>query len=138
MGHSKLEIIKKRIEKLTQEDFDLEAWKETTYAVLLKCLPADDPRLKQIDQLKVDYGSWALRDATSKYNPIETAKKKGKEVLESIVDEIELLAPKDALAKILTPESIAAIQSNATHELLEKVLKKEKKESLINALIQLI
>lgn len=138
MGKSKLEIIKKRIEKLNQEDFDLEAWQATTYAVLMKILSPDDPRLTQINQLKVDYGSWALRDATSKYNPVETAKKKGKEILESIADEVVLRNTNEGLVSVLSAESFAAIMSNRDKKQIEIILKKEKKENLIAALIQLL
>ncbi len=86
-----IQLIKTRIQRLESEDFDLEAWKSGTTSVLKRFLPASDPRIKDIDELKIDYSSWALRDSNSKYNPIETCKKKGKSILEALVDEIEVM-----------------------------------------------
>jgi hypothetical protein len=138
MINSEAEIIKKRINKLDQEDFDLEAWKETTFSILQRILDTDDLRLKQINNLKVDYGSWALRDATSKYNPIETAKKKGKEVLESVLDDLALANPLDSLSETLSGSVLKKIAKSSKKEDLIKVLNKEKKENLVAALAALI
>jgi hypothetical protein len=138
MGSSKEEIIKKRIEKLTQEDFDLEAWKETTFAVLSKIIDRDDSRLDQIRQLKVDYGSWALRDATSRYNPVETAKKKGKEVLESVIDELENENILSVTKEYLSSSSFENITMAETLEELQKILSKEKKTDLTAIISQII
>jgi hypothetical protein len=138
MGSSKEEIIKKRIEKLTQEDFDLEAWKETTFAVLSKIIDRDDSRLDQIRQLKVDYGSWALRDATSRYNPVETAKKKGKEVLESVIDELENENILSVTKEYLSSSSFENIAMAETLEELQKILSKEKKTDLTAIISQII
>lgn len=130
MSNSKAHIIKKRIDKLSNEDFDLEAWKETTFAILLKMLTDDDPRLEQINDLKVDYGSWALRDATSKYNPTETAKKKGREVLESIIDELEGSDITSVLREHLSASTFKKIEESSSQDSVLQVLKKEKKEDL--------
>lgn len=137
MVHSKQELINKRIKKLTQEDFDLDAWKETTYAVLLKILPSDDPRLKQVINLKVDYGSWALRDATSSYNPIETAKKKGKEVLESVLDELDTNSLLGVLEAYMEPAAVEKIKNARSQDELKQVFSREKKELLTEIISQI-
>lgn len=91
MKEKYLKLLDKQIEKLSVGDFDLDAWKSSTIHLLSIIFGDKDPKIKEIDHLKVDYGSWALRDATPKYKPIEGCKKKGREILEIAKDEIDLL-----------------------------------------------
>jgi len=89
-GNSKLlKMIKGQLRKLNSKDFDLEAWKSSTIALLGKAFGADDPMVQEIQKLKIDYGSWALRDAKASYDPIETCKKVGREVVEIAVEQLE-------------------------------------------------
>ena len=132
MDHPQIKILQKRIAKLEQDDFDLEAWKDATRAALDNILDPTDKRLHLIDQLKVDYGSWMLRDATSKYNPIETAKKKGKEILEGLIDDLE--NSMDQFNQVLSVETLEKIHSAKNRKELTELLKKEKKEVLAEAL----
>ena len=85
-----IKLLKKQISKLEAEDFDLEAWKSSAIAALSRVFGDKDTRADQIDELKIDYSSWALRDSSANYKPIETAKLKGKEILNSAVEEIEI------------------------------------------------
>jgi len=81
-------LLKRQVEKLSSEDFDLEAWKSSAIAVLTRIFGEDNSRIAQVENLKIDYGSWALRDAKASYNPLESCKKVGKEIIESAIDEI--------------------------------------------------
>ena len=137
MVDSKVKILRKRIAKLDVDDFDLEAWKEVTMSVLTKVLQAEDYRLRRIDELKVDYGSWALRDATSSYNPLATAKKKGRELLESIVEELEN-NPNMVLADILPPALLDEINIGKSKSELIAMLGREKKDTLVESLAALL
>jgi len=83
-------LLKRQVEKLSSEDFDLEAWKSSAIAVLTRIFGEDNSRIAQVENLKIDYGSWALRDAKASYNPLESCKKVGKEIIESAIDEIEI------------------------------------------------
>ncbi len=143
MSEKNISLLRKRIEKLDDKEFDLEAWKEATMMVLGRIFGETDSSLKQIENLKIDYSSWALRDATSKYNPTETCKKKGKEILTSLIDEIELDEDSDQgvsvleiLGKHLKPETVEALQNDSENAL--NSLKKEKKEVLANSLIAIL
>lgn len=138
MSNSKSEIINKRILKLADEDFDLDAWKEATVAALQRILSIDDPILKQIDQLKVDYGSWALRDATSKYNPVETAKKKGQQLLEGLLENYDSFDLKTILKLHFEESFIKKIVETQDRNQLTELLKKEKKDNLAAALASFI
>jgi hypothetical protein len=85
-----IKLLKKQITKLEDEKFDLEAWKSSAIAVLSRVFGKDDHRAEQIENLKIDYSSWALRDSNANYKPVETAKLKGKEILNTAVEEIEI------------------------------------------------
>jgi len=83
-------LLKRQVQKLSSEDFDLEAWKNSAISVLTRIFGEDNSRIEQVENLKIDYGSWALRDAKASYNPLESCKKVGKEIIESAIDEIEI------------------------------------------------
>lgn len=93
MDHSKnaIKLLKKQIEKLENENFDLDAWKGGTQAVLERLFGSDSSKIQQLHAIKIDYSSWALRDSTSKYNPRDTVKRLGRELLDSAIDEIDLM-----------------------------------------------
>lgn len=84
-----LKLLQNQVEKLKSDDFDLDAWKSSATSILSRIFGSGDPRIKQIDNLKIDYGSWALRDAKASYNPLETCKKKGREIIETSIYELE-------------------------------------------------
>lgn len=138
-----IKLLNNQIKKLGSEDFDLEAWKSSTISVLSRVFGKDDARIIQINGLKIDYSSWALRDSTSKYKPVETCKRKGKEILITAIEEIEtfgLVPPKRSLLKkdVLNEEEIKVLFSESPQDDKLKVLKKLKKEDLQNLLLQLL
>lgn len=77
-------------ERLGDKDFDLEAWKASASALFSRTFGEADPKVKQIQSLAIDYSSWALRDAPSTYSPMESCKKKGREIVHSAIEEIDL------------------------------------------------
>ncbi|MEQ8531325.1 MAG: hypothetical protein RIB86_05720, partial [Imperialibacter sp.] len=83
-------VFKKLEDKLNEKEFDLEAWKASAVSLFSRTFGATDPKIKQIHDLKIDYSSWALRDAPSTYHPLDSCKKLGREVVLSAIDEIEL------------------------------------------------
>lgn len=137
-----MQLIERQIEKLGQEDFDLEAWKSGTITILHRVLGETTPHIQQIDSLKIDYSSWALRDSNSKYNPIETCKKKGKAILEAALDEIEILGVNEKekettyskLSAELKEEEIQSLQSSDRGKVLGG-MKKEKLVKIVDRLL---
>lgn len=89
MEEKYITLLKKQIEKLGHSDFDLEAWKGSSIALISRIFGQHDSRIEQLQGLHIDYSSWALRDAKSTYNPMESCKRRGKELIEMTVDEIE-------------------------------------------------
>ena len=82
-------VLKKQLAKLDNENFDLEAWKSSSSVFLSRLFGDKDTKVKQIQGLKIDYGSWALRDASSSYNPVISCKKQGREIIEAAINELE-------------------------------------------------
>lgn len=137
-----IKLLEKQIEKLEQPDFDLEAWKSATIAVLSRIFGESDGKVKQITDLKIDYSSWALRDSNAKYKPVETCKKKGHAILEAAIDEIETFGiptkeHPDFLSKFFDPEELKILLSESgDHSKVISKLKKKDLEKLVLKLIQ--
>ncbi len=142
MDHSKnaIKLLKKQIEKLENEDFDLDAWKGGTQAVLERLFGSDSSKIQQLHAIKIDYSSWALRDSTAKYNPRDTVKRLGRELLDSAIDEIELmgLPSKDksedgqALATLMQDHFDKSIAKSIA-DILEGDLPKSKKRGKLKS-----
>lgn len=139
-------LIDKQIEKLSEADFNLEAWKSATIYLLRKIFGETDAKIREIDNLKIDYSSWALRDSDSKYQPIENCKRKGREILEIAKDEIELFGLENPIEKLteklklLLPEAkYKAITSPESSEQervkILKTIDKEKLAEMVNELL---
>ncbi len=132
-----IKLLKKQISKLEEETFDLEAWKTSAITVLHRIFGETDLRAKQIENLKIDYSSWALRDSNSNYKPIETAKLKGKEVLNTAIDEIEIFgAPENHVAGILGHDFVKKLQDMSDFE-RKKHFEGMKKDKLVELLLKL-
>ena len=86
-----IEMLSRQREKIDGKDFDLEAWKSTTAILFINIFGQRDPRIKTIESLKIDYGSWALRDASSKYDPVATCKRKARDLVDLSVEELRTL-----------------------------------------------
>ncbi|MCR9249057.1 MAG: hypothetical protein NXI20_01480 [bacterium] len=143
-------VLRKQIDKLDEEDFDLEAWKSSAQSRLASIFGENDARIKQINDLKIDYSSWALRDSNSRYKPVETCKKKGREIIESLIDEIDIVGVpfknghdqlnsllKEAVSEDVSKE-IENYLAQDDHKGLKKYLNKLNKETLTNLLLQVL
>lgn len=132
-----IKLLKKQINKLQEESFDLEAWKTSAITVLHRIFGESDPRAKQIENLKIDYSSWALRDSNSNYKPIETAKLKGKEVLITAIDEIEIFgAPENHTEEVLGQDFVKKLQGMSDSG-RKKHFEGMKKDELVELILKL-
>lgn len=146
MSEKAIKLLKLRIDKLEAVDFDLEAWKAGTLGLLQKLLGPGNSTSASIESLKIDYSSWALRDATSTYNPSETCRKMGREILGGLIDEIKVLGlPTDQTAVNvlkLFPEKVRSELSKALdsgdQKKLKSLLQSQKKEELLEAIRKLL
>lgn len=89
MSKKEIELLNSRIEKLYAKDFDLEAWKNYTIVILARIFGSDNQKIKQIEKIQYDYGSWSLRDTSGYSSYLDTCKKLSKEILEASISELE-------------------------------------------------
>ena len=89
MNSNEIKLLQKQQGKLDAEDFDLEAWKTGAIIILERIFGPDNQKIAQIDKIKYDQSSWALREAKGSKNMMETCKKQGREILGIAIDELE-------------------------------------------------
>lgn len=86
-----IKLIKNRVEKLNSKDFDLDAWKDSTILILDRIFGSDSVKIKKIKDIHYDLSSWSLRDTLGTSAHFDTCKKKGKEILEVCIMELETI-----------------------------------------------
>jgi hypothetical protein len=93
MAEQEIALLKEQIERLGEEKFDLEAWKNRTVIFIERIFGKDSPRLKMIQNLHYDYSSWSLRDtfAGGSAKDKDPVRIQAKEILEAIIAELESL-----------------------------------------------
>lgn len=107
-----IQLLQKQIEKLSAEDFDLEAWKSSAIIILERLFGVDNQKIKQIEKVKYDQSSWALREAKGSKNMMDTCKKQSKEILLISIDELELFGiPEDMKEAQAAPFKSVIIQA---------------------------
>ncbi|WP_462253907.1 hypothetical protein [Ekhidna sp.] len=133
-----IKLLKKQVGKLEEDSFELEAWKTSSITVIERIFGKEDIRAKKIEELKIDYSSWALRDSNSNYKPVEIAKLKGKEILTTAIDEIELFgAPENQTMDVLGKDFAKKLQNMNSQE-RKKHFTEMKKGELVDLLIRLL
>ncbi|RED98970.1 hypothetical protein [Marinoscillum furvescens] len=140
MKQQYIRLLNNQVEKLSAEDFDLEAWKSSTETVLTRIFGPEDPRIKQIQQLKIDYSSWALRDSNAGYQPIASCKSKGKELLITAIEELETFGVPTSQGQVLeeffTASEIKILLSEPDQA--KAIIRKLKKEDLQQLVLRLL
>lgn len=119
MTHKKeIQLLQKQIDKLENDDFDLEAWKSGAIIVLERFFGAENQKIRQIEKIKYDQSSWALREAKGSKNMMDACKKQGKEVLHIAIDELEHFG---------LPEEISEVQATPFKTIIVQALENELK-----------
>ena len=143
MAEKYVKLLRSQVKKLDAEDFDLEAWKSSTVSLLTRIFGEDDGKVKEIFHLKIDYGSWVLRDAKASYKPLESCKRKGLEILEASIIELEnfglpvgrKIVMMDSLIPILEGE-LKVSEYRAVQKILEGKNNNEEKIKLLKKKLQ--
>ncbi|KOH42957.1 hypothetical protein [Sunxiuqinia dokdonensis] len=154
MAEKEIALLKKQQEKLTEKSFDLEAWKNQTTLFLQRIFGADHNIVKMIADLKYDYSSWTLRDATGNEKTDDPVKMQADEILEAAIMELENLglpqqessAEKawELMEEELTGKQFkeikAIIDSGKKNKLakVQEVLNRLEKENLISILSRIL
>ncbi len=139
-----IDLLNKRIDRLAEKDFDLDVWKSGTTILLRLIFGKGNSYSKEIEDLKVDYSSWSLRDATSDYNPKETCKRCGHEILELAIVELKLSKNKEksiqSFSGLLQDKSgkLEEAIANKDEQAILNLLNKENKDHLTRLLAKLL
>lgn len=130
MTHTKeIQLLQKQIDKLGNEDFDLEAWKSGAIIVLERFFGAENQKIRQIEKIKYDQSSWALREAKGSKNMMDACKRQGKEVLHIAMDELEHFG---------LPDEIAEAQSTPFKIIITQALENELKIAQYREVVRII
>lgn len=84
-----IDLLRQQISKLNAADFELEAWKTYTIILLERIFGSGSQKIIQIQNIKSDYSSWSLRDASGTSSNIDICKKLGLEILTASIQELE-------------------------------------------------
>lgn len=84
-------LLQKQIDKLDSKDFDLDSWKDSTTLVLDRIFGKDSEKIRKINQIHYDLSSWSLRDNLGTSSQFDACKKKGREILEVCITELETI-----------------------------------------------
>ena len=139
-----IELLKKRIDGLAEKDFNLEVWKSGTALLLTRIFGKGNSYSNEIEDLRVDYSSWSLRDATSDYNPKETCKRCGHDILELALVELHLSTKQEksiqSITGILQDKSgkLEDAIANKDEQAILILLNKENKDHLTRLLAKLL
>ena len=93
MAEKEIALLKDQIDRLDDQKFDLEAWKNRTYMFLERIFGKESPKLRMIKDLHYDYSSWSLRDtpAGGSAKDNDPVRIQAKEILEASIAELESL-----------------------------------------------
>ncbi len=154
MAEKEIILLKKQIEKLADKSFDLDAWKKQTLLFLSRIFGADHTIVKMISELKYDYSSWNLRDATGNEKTDDPVKMQAHEILEASILELETLGLPNGKSKTntvwdiledeLTGKQIKELKQiiendpDKRTELINKNLNSLNKENLIHILSRIM
>jgi len=112
MKLKEIELLKKQMIKLGAADFDLEAWKTGAIIILERIFGPGNQKISQIEKVKYDQSSWALREAKGSKNMMETCKKRGSEIIEIAIDELEVFGlPEEAEEAKAAPFKATIVQA---------------------------
>lgn len=130
MPDREIELLRQQLEKLNQKSFDLEAWKNQSLIFLNRIFGTAHPVVKMILELKYDYSSWNLRDATGNEKTGDPVKMQAREILEAAIQELATLGlPSKAVeqerARQLLQQEMTGKQWHELEEILNDKTEKQ-------------
>lgn len=84
-----IKMLQEQINKLEAKDFDLKSWRIYTTTILERIFGEDSRKIRQIEELKYEFGSWSLRDASGAKKNKDTVRSMAREILESAISELK-------------------------------------------------
>ena len=131
MAEKEIQLLKMQVEKLNDNKFDLEAWKNQTLIYLERIFGKDSTKLKMIKALNYDYSSWSLRDtaAAGKTKDKDPIRLQAEEILQAAISELEMLGlPQNKLENEKLWELLSDELTGKQVKEIEILIKSEDKE----------
>lgn len=103
-----IEILEQQISKLSNPQFDIEAWKSSTNIILSRIFGPNYEGIKSINKIQHQAGGIFFGDNSTSWDNVETCKKQGREILDACIQELrafgipEKIASKDGIHITLT------------------------------------
>ncbi len=154
MAQKEIQLLNNQLQKLNDKSFDLDAWKNQSLLFLTRIFGQQHIIVNLINDLKYDYSSWNLRDATGNEKSEDPVKMQAKEILEAAILELETLGLPEQqrsadkvweyLEEELTGKQLKEIKAildlgdENKPEKINSILGALEKENLINILSRLL
>jgi hypothetical protein len=127
MAEKEIRLLREQLSRLNDSNVEFEVWKNQTLIFLERIFGGSSSEVKLMKEVKNDYSSWNLRDATGKEKSKDPARSKAAEILTSVISEIEMLGlPKEpddkALIKKLLEDELTGKQIREIDEILNSDL----------------
>ena len=84
-----VEILKKQIEKLTSNTFDLEGWKSSSSVLIGRIFSNSHQAIKAIEKIEFSSGGYAIGDVSNFWDNMDSCKQQGKDIIEACILELE-------------------------------------------------
>ena len=123
-----IQLIREFIRKLDQDDFDLEAWKNSVTLILERVFGPGALIINKIQSLSYHMSSWALRDTLGKSSWEEQIKRNAREILETAIMELEIAGtgeyePAMHTASLIISEALENELTGSQYKELKAILK---------------
>jgi hypothetical protein len=129
MREQEVKLLKKQMAKLDDADFDLGAWKTGAIIILERIFGPDNQKIFQMEKIRYDQSSWALREAKGSKNMMDTCKKQGQEILEIAIEELEQLG---------LPKETGSLPTESLQKVLVQSLENELKISQYKEVVRIV
>lgn len=125
MVENYIKMLQEQIDKLEQKDFDLKSWKIYTNSILERIFGEGNRKIRQIEELRYDFGSWSLRDASGAKKNKDTVRSMAREILEAAISELHNFG---------LPEQEGSTEEEADFSFVHEALQDELKGSQYKAI----
>jgi len=88
MKQNEIKLLKKQIQRLDEENFNLDIWKKSTMVIMERIFGPMSSEVKQIKEISRDMSSWTLRDNRGDEN--DSTRQQCQQILETCIYELEL------------------------------------------------
>ncbi|PIF06662.1 MAG: hypothetical protein CSA36_00250 [Draconibacterium sp.] len=156
MAEKEIALLKQRIDRLGDKNFDLDAWKNHTLIFLERIFGKDSSKIRMIKKLAYDYSSWSLRDtaAAGKTKDKDPVRLQAEEILQAAVTELENLGLPDigkgkahiwqllednlTGKKVKELEALSQSEDADRNEKMEKIITQLGDEKMVAIIVQLL